>query len=464
MISRDALPLSLGDDKMMLNSPHQVEFRSIKQLLNRLNANRETEKDMLISVDSFDLPTWQRQLVWTLEDMGLLIYSIIQNYPIGMIVLWKKKDGVRVPIDGRQRLTAIREFAIGRVAIPSLRTVPDEFKNAKYALLEGDKERDFKELDMQHREIFDDYEPSIVQYDDIDEPRAMDIFVRLQGGKSLTKTEVRAALGGKLCDFVSELTSEPRMEIEDFEEDDLPSQHPFFRDINIRNTRKAHRNLCDVLLHEFLYPRQDKHWSSLETMYLDKSATLTEDEQMKFRSILGRFHRSVRIAEAGTVHPHLRSTFLILSYFRAWREVTEGYALPKDFSFLDIVRSFETQRAENSEETPWIAFNAALSNAGYAQNRIETRHRILINYILRQYPELIPRDERRLFTEAQKIVIWDRANGQCEWEENGRRCQERFPNFREAEADHIVKWIDGGPTSVDNGRLLCTRHNRAPRD
>src|SRR5882724_12415039 len=116
---------------MSLNSPWPVEFRSIKQLLNRFNANRDTERKSVISTADFDMPTWQRQIVWSPEDMGLLIYSIIQKYPIGMIILWRKSDGLRVPIDGRQRLTSIREFAEGHIAIPAFRTIPDEFKNTK---------------------------------------------------------------------------------------------------------------------------------------------------------------------------------------------------------------------------------------------------------------------------------------------------------------------------------------------
>lgn len=455
---------------MPINSPRPVEFRSIKQLINRFNANRETERSSVISVDDYDVPSWQRQIVWSPEDMGLLAYSIIQNYPIGMMVLWRKSSGIRVPIDGRQRLTAIREFAEGRVAIPSLRVIPDEFKNVKYRLSEGDEERGYKMLDIRYREIFDDYEPSIVEYEEIDEKKAMDIFVRLQGGKSLTKTEVRAALGGKLCEYVTQLTSGgpvPEDESEESVEEISPSRHPFFQDINIRNVRKAHRNLCDVLLHEFLYPGQDKHWTSLETMYLDKASTLSDDEQSRFRTILGRFQRAVEIREEGirTMLPQLRSIFLVLTFFRAWKEMTDKYALPSDFSFADILRQFETSRAENQQEVPWINFTSALSNAGYAQNRIQTRHDILMSFILRKYPGLTPKDvNRRIFTEEQKIAIWDRADRQCEWvEEDGRRCSERFANFREADADHIVKWDDGGPTSVENGRLLCRRHNRAPR-
>jgi hypothetical protein len=445
-----------------------VEFRSVKQLINRFSADRRAERHILISTDDRDVPRWQRQIVWSPVEMGLLGYSIINNYPIGMIVLWKKKDGIRVPIDGRQRLRAIREFGEGRVAIPDIKGIPEDFKNAKYRLLEGDKERGFKLLDLKHRETFDDYEPYIVQYDEIDEAMAMDIFVKLQGGKSLTKTEVRAALGGKLCDFVTQLTygSEVSMEADESDEEEPPARHPFFRKVNVRNIRKAHRNICDILVHEYLYPDQDKHWTSLETMYLDKAKTLTDSEESGFTTTLGRFQRSVEIVEGRRriALPQLRSAFLILSFFKTWRELNLVYALPREFSFPEIVRDFENQRAKKSHEMPWVDFSAALSNAGYAQHRIKTRHDILMSYVLRRYPSLTPKDKRRrTFTEAQKIAIWDRAGRQCEWEEAGKRCSERFADFREAEADHLVKWKEGGPTSIENGRLLCTYHNRARR-
>jgi hypothetical protein len=195
----------------------------------------------------------KRQIVWTPVEKGLLGYSIINNYPIGMIVLWKKKNGVRVPIDGRQRLNAIKEFYDGQVAIPEVDGIPDEFKNSKYQLLDGDDKKGCKRLVLEHRETFEDYELNMVQYDEIDEAKAMDIFIKLQGGKSLTKTEVRAALGGKLCDFVTRLTSGTRVSVEtdESDEEEPPARHPFFRKlVNVRNIRKAHRNISDILLHE----------------------------------------------------------------------------------------------------------------------------------------------------------------------------------------------------------------------
>ncbi|HXH37141.1 MAG TPA: DUF262 domain-containing protein [Thermoanaerobaculia bacterium] len=452
---------------MNLTSPRLVEFRSIKQLLNRFSANRKTERGRVISFDELDVPPWQRQIVWTPEDMGLLAYSIINNYPIGMLILWRRPDGIRVPIDGRQRLRAIRAFAEGQIAIPTLKHIPSDLHNAKYKLIAGDEKKGCHLLDLTYREAFEDYEPAIWQYDEIDERTAMDIFVKLQGGKSLTKAEVRGALGGKLCDFVTELTTHSR--ISEADDDDAggeeeESRHPFFREVSMANTRKAHRNLCDVLLHESLYPGQDKHWSSLESMYLDRASTFTMKDRDEFRRQLNGFFKDVqmRVGKDKIIIPQLRTTFLILSYFRAWLELRSIYALPVGFDFGGFVRTFEKERRANQNAVPWVIFNAALSNAGYAKNRTIQRHEILMSFVFRSYPGIKVRDRRRLFTVEQRLAIWDRAGARCEWRGQGSsRCDATFPNPRDADADHIVKWSRGGPTSLENGRLLCKKHNRA---
>lgn len=51
--------------------------------------------------------------------------------PIGIVLSWKKENGVRVPIDDRQRLSAIDAFFSGRVAIPEMSSVPVEYRKKK---------------------------------------------------------------------------------------------------------------------------------------------------------------------------------------------------------------------------------------------------------------------------------------------------------------------------------------------
>lgn len=448
--------------KKIPEGPQAVPFRTIKKLVARMEL--QAGKDNRISVDDIDVPPWQRQLVWTADEMGLLALSILRNYPMGMVILWTKPGGVRVPIDGRQRLTAIKTFRDGLAAIPDMPGVPDEYRRKKYRLLPLDDPMKYSELSLDEREAFDDYDPLIVAYDNIDEQTAMDIFIRLQGGKSLTKTEVRAALGGKLCEFVTGLTSAGgEKQEQDAEEDESVSHHKFFQQVNVRNVRKAHRNLCDVLLHEYLYPGKNKHWASLDALYRDKSQTLSEADQRGFKKSLERFRKACLISVDGkeVLLPQLRSAFLILSFYRAWAEIEAQYSKPDGYSFAAALAAFETQRETHKARVPWVNFTAALSNAGYSEGRINERHQILMSFLLREHPTMTRKDKNRVFSVAQKLAMWDRASHRCEWsDDDGSRCEAMFPDFQKADADHFMRWSDGGETSLENGRLLCAVHNR----
>ncbi|WP_353650975.1 DUF222 domain-containing protein [Nakamurella sp. A5-74] len=59
--------------------------------------------------------------------------------------------------------------------------------------------------------------------------------------------------------------------------------------------------------------------------------------------------------------------------------------------------------------------------------------------------------QQRLFTLAQKRVLWARD----------RHCT--FPGCdipaQWCDAHHLVHWVDGGPTDLDNGALLCPAHH-----
>lgn len=446
--------------------PRDTGFKTVKNLMNKINADRESEKDILVSVEDKDVPSWQRQIVWTDDEMGLLAYSIIRAYPIGIIILWKKPNGIRVPIDGRQRLYAIKQFFNGSIAIPSLPIIDDEYKNKKYKLLPGDKERGFSILKSEDRDSFEDYELRCIEYSGVDEKTAMSIFVMLQGGKSLTKTEVRAALGGKLCDFITEITTDTKNADEENEELVNMPRNPFFKALtkNAANRRKSHRNIADILIHEMLYPNQDKHWSSLENMYQEKSNSLSDYDKKKFKTLLTTFLKDsiMTVKKEKILMPQLRTAYFILTAFKVWKEIKDDYEMPKDYSFEKSVSEFETLRMEKQNEIPYINFTAALSNAGYAQSRIQERHDIIMSFILRKYPFALPkqRDRKRTFTIEQKIAIWERAKRKCEWE----GCVKEFPNPRIADADHIIMWEKGGPTTVENGRLLCKEHNRGRKD
>lgn len=83
-------------------------------------------------------------------------------------------------------------------------------------------------------------------------------------------------------------------------------------------------------------------------------------------------------------------------------------------------------------------------------------------------PAIDTRTARPLDKEADPILgseahrIWrnsviERADGKCEWQENGIRCGRNEPRMF---ADHIVERADGGePFDPDNGQCVCGKHH-----
>ena len=75
-----------------------------------------------------------------------------------------------------------------------------------------------------------------------------------------------------------------------------------------------------------------------------------------------------------------------------------------------------------------------------------------------------PRDSRRAFSETQRVEIYNRANGLCQ------SCKSPAGTDLgiNVHFDHVMPWSKGGPTTVDNGQLLCPtcnlrKGNRLPK-
>lgn len=61
--------------------------------------------------------------------------------------------------------------------------------------------------------------------------------------------------------------------------------------------------------------------------------------------------------------------------------------------------------------------------------------------------------------DAWRSVVIGRAGGQCEWIEDGRRCDRAQPHHRMF-ADHIKERSDGGAdVDLANGQCLCGKHH-----
>lgn len=60
-------------------------------------------------------PEWQRNDVWSDVMRMELIQSIREKLPIPQLTFWSRPDGTKEVVDGRQRITAIQRYYLGKV-------------------------------------------------------------------------------------------------------------------------------------------------------------------------------------------------------------------------------------------------------------------------------------------------------------------------------------------------------------
>jgi HNH endonuclease len=71
------------------------------------------------------------------------------------------------------------------------------------------------------------------------------------------------------------------------------------------------------------------------------------------------------------------------------------------------------------------------------------------------------RDQVRRFGGQYRVALLMRAGGRCEWHGVlSGRCQET----KNLQGDHVHPYSRGGSTTVGNGQVLCSRHNKRKAD
>src|SRR5216683_298074 len=137
-------------------------------------------------------PGFQRNSVWTLSDRKRLIQSIVSNYPLPSVFLYKRRQHngqlIYDVIDGKQRIETILMFTrTGRLG--------REWFDVKLDLGQGLKAYDWRTLqkDPDRRAAFEGYQIQTTEVEG-ELSEIVDLFVRINStGKSLTSGEKRHA-------------------------------------------------------------------------------------------------------------------------------------------------------------------------------------------------------------------------------------------------------------------------------
>jgi len=157
--------------------------------------------------------------------------------------------------------------------------------------------------------------------------------------------------------------------------------------------------------------------------------------------------------------------YVIISFYLLLRHLKKYYVFDKKEedifnNFLDYFYERWTEKKE--EDTDIINF---ISNRQQSVNNVQIRHRILrlifFNYLSNNNLEIITKDNKRQFNEAERIKIYRRDDGLCQkCLEEGVSEKEAKVSWSDYEADHVLPHSKGGKTEVFNGQVLCKHHNR----
>lgn len=381
-------------------------------------------------------PPYQRGPVWSQPAQQLFIDSILRGYDVPKVYLRRVDNPPYLweVIDGQQRLRAIWQFIENRYSLA------DESDPIDGYPLAG---KSFADLDPQIQRLFHAYRLSMVIVEDATTEEIEDMFLRLQNGTPLNAAEKRNAILGQLRHFIH----------------DLAETHKLMTDsVTLPNNRYVYDEIiAQMLCIEINSGPTKLQPAVLKEMYqANRSFREGSQPARKLRRVLNFLanafpKRTPELTKVNLVSLYTVASDLMASYSIMGREEEFGRW------FLD----FERKRREDAEEFDAEKFSEYVlainqQTASVASQRV--RQEFLREDLLATIQDLALIDPTRLFTEEQRIAIFRRGGGKCANPANNPDCDIdcEWGNWH---ADHIVPHSRGGPTSVENGQLLCPSCN-----
>jgi hypothetical protein len=151
------------------------------------------------------------------------------------------------------------------------------------------------------------------------------------------------------------------------------------------------------------------------------------------------------------------SLYLLVSHLLE-RYVIDGRQpeLAKWFITFEQYRRDQRQLPIDECDPNIVAYQEKTSHSTDSEDSLSWRHDYLLGHLLGSLPDLLLKDDQRIFTHDQRVAIYRRDDGVCRvcLKCDGIKCE-----WDHWEADHIVPWSKGGKTTVANGQVACPACN-----
>lgn len=425
---------------------------------------------------------YQRKTVWTKKKQHALLDSLFRRYYIPRIVLRQirlnEERTVLEVVDGQQRINTVQEFMSGTLTLPqSLADVHKLLPGSTYDKLPTDLKK------FVDKELV--YEADIIKQ--IDNPKdpehqkiAAEIFWRLQQGEPLTYMEIaHARLDSLARNFVVKYADDQRFDYKKYQPiDGNPDKHKFFTVIDSSNERMKHLALLTrfLILEEHDGPTDIKDTNVGD--FIDDSKQPDGIDNYSFegrataKAVLQNLHEFYSVfkddpmlAEENGCIKELRTEYFIISLYLLLRHLRKYYVFgdAERKNFRDFTYSLHTRWKEHPEEDRDIVlfYERRQQTAGEIEVRHQIIRQIFFDYCKEEGYNMLTKDEKRAFSELERIKIYRRDNGLCqECLKASKPEKEARVSWAEYDADHVVPHSKGGKTLVENAQVLCRYHNQ----
>ena len=364
---------------------------------------------------------------------------MLRGYDIPKLYLRTSSDAAYSweVVDGQQRLKAIwdyfaNDFPLSRDSDP----------------IEGQSVAGLHHMDL-HPDLLqalDTYQLSFVIFDDVDDTEVEEMFIRLQNGVPLNSAEKRHAISGAMRDFVH----------------NLADNHPLMTNsVGFQNKRYVHDEaVAQMMLIEMNKGPTLLRHTQLSRLYESHKTFSTNSSEAKtLKRVMNFLERAFPDKT-----PELSKVNLLSLYTLATGALTK-YVMSKRadefgewFIEFEAMRRIDDRKSEDDRDERLMSYQLAVTTQTANVASQHERQRILSEDLAISLPDLALLHSQRSFTTEQRLAIFRKCDKRCANPSGNPDCEVvcGWDNFH---ADHILPFSEGGPTTVENGELLCASCN-----
>ncbi len=409
--------------------------------------------------------------------------SLFRRYYIPKLVIREvrlnENETLNEIIDGQQRITTVQDFFDNQYPLPkTLQDISPDLAGKYYKDLNTEIRKFIdKSLKFQADVIRNIEEPHDVRHQII----ATEIFWRLQQGETLNYMEVaHAQLSSLTRNFIVKYADDQTFDYENYDPiDSNPDKKPFFSLLNVDNTRMKHLQF----MARFLMVEHGNGYADLSDRKIedfindakqdDGIGNMNYENTPQAKAVLKNLNLFYDIFKDDPMWDkssgirELSVEYFIISIYLLIRHLGQHYVIDDDMkeTIRNFVYYFHERWKTYDESTDYDMLTFS-NRRQQGENDLEVRDRIIrqifFEYLKEHSVELVEKDEKRVFSELERILIYRKDKGLCQQcLREGKPENEAKVSWSEYQADHVFPHSKGGKTILENGELLCRYHNQS---